>query len=165
MSDHIPFDLQIAIMLWLPIKSLYRFKSVSKTWKFLIASPKFIADYTKLHSHRQHLLIQYNHPLYYHQNCFISIVDDDTFPEHKRFLTTPDSLSLDKLALVGSSHGLFYFVGRRDTTITLKVVVIWNPSINKSVVVPLHNVKKDGEHYKDFFFLLSGFVQTDMTRR
>ncbi|XP_071688416.1 F-box protein At1g30790-like [Rutidosis leptorrhynchoides] len=104
MSDHVPFDIHIEIMKRLPVKSLIRFSSVSKRWKSLINSSKFIADYTKLHSQRQHLLIKYmNHSSYPQQICFVSIVDDDTFPEHRLIMTTPNSLILEKLEPVGSS--------------------------------------------------------------
>ncbi|XP_071688417.1 F-box/kelch-repeat protein At3g23880-like [Rutidosis leptorrhynchoides] len=151
MLDHVPFEILIEIMTRLPVKSLIQFTSVLKTWKSLIRSSKFIADYyTNLRSQRQHL-IQYNHHSHYQQNCFVSIVDDNTFPEHQLTLTTPSSLSLDNLALVGSSHGLFCFVARKGTNILSKVVVIWNPSIRKSVAIYVHNdIKEDEDCFLGF---------------
>ncbi|XP_071688421.1 putative F-box protein At1g32420 [Rutidosis leptorrhynchoides] len=141
MSDHIPFEIQIEIMSWLPVKSLIRFGSVSKTFKSLIGSSKFIADYSKLqYSRRQHLLIiSYQYPLYAKHNSFVSIVDDDTFPEHKRFLITSECREvLPYQTLIGSSHGLFCFVGHsryNESAMLMAVAVIWNPSIRKTVTI------------------------------
>ncbi|GKF20647.1 putative F-box domain-containing protein [Tanacetum coccineum] len=53
MSDHIPFEIQSEIIKRLPIKPLVQCRSVSKQWKSLIDSSKFIADYHAL----QHLLL------------------------------------------------------------------------------------------------------------
>ncbi|KAK9077307.1 hypothetical protein SSX86_005644 [Deinandra increscens subsp. villosa] len=45
MSDNIPFELQLEIIKRLPVEPLLRFRSVSKTWKSLIDSSDFTADY------------------------------------------------------------------------------------------------------------------------
>ncbi|GJT02837.1 putative ribonuclease H-like domain-containing protein [Tanacetum coccineum] len=41
MSENIPFDLQLAIMNRLPVKSLLQFRTVSKSWKYFV--PPFIS--------------------------------------------------------------------------------------------------------------------------
>ncbi|KAI3776462.1 hypothetical protein L1987_46247 [Smallanthus sonchifolius] len=55
MSDNTPLEIQEEIMKRLPVKSLIQFRCVSKTWKSLIDSSDFIANYT----HMQHLLVTY----------------------------------------------------------------------------------------------------------
>ncbi|XP_071688415.1 F-box/kelch-repeat protein At3g23880-like [Rutidosis leptorrhynchoides] len=141
MSDYVPFEIQIEIMSRLPVKSLIQFTSVSKTWRSLINSSKFIGDYTKLHSQRQHLLLRYYYPLHAKHNSFVSIVDDDTFPENKLFLASYDYREVRRYpTLVGSSHGLFCFVGHSDSNksaMLMDVAVIWNPSIRKTVTIRL----------------------------
>ncbi|GJT04661.1 F-box domain containing protein [Tanacetum coccineum] len=44
MSDNIPFDLQLAIMNRLPVKSLLQFRTVSKSWKYSIDCSDFICQ-------------------------------------------------------------------------------------------------------------------------
>ena len=45
MSDNIPFDIQVDIMNRLPVKSLMKFRSVSKSWKAAIDCNDFIRRY------------------------------------------------------------------------------------------------------------------------
>ncbi|GAB2277784.1 hypothetical protein Dimus_012488 [Dionaea muscipula] len=59
MAAALPFEVITEILLWLPVNSLCRFKSVSKAWRQLITGP----DFAKLHhsrsiqSHPKHLLV------------------------------------------------------------------------------------------------------------
>ncbi|GAB2277783.1 hypothetical protein Dimus_012487 [Dionaea muscipula] len=48
MAAALPFDVITEILLWLPVNSLLRFKSVSKAWRQLISDP----DFAKLHHSR-----------------------------------------------------------------------------------------------------------------
>nr|GEV43449.1 hypothetical protein [Tanacetum cinerariifolium] len=128
MSDNIPFEIQTEILKRLPIKSLIQFRSVSKSWRSLIDSSQFIAEYQQQTHSQQHLLVGdafgYN---------YVSYLDNDTFPYQKLSLTLPDSvLNLTKPLLLGSSQGLFCFYN------FYQAAVIWNPTIRKSVdvVVP-----------------------------
>ncbi|GJV37846.1 putative F-box domain-containing protein [Tanacetum coccineum] len=63
MADYIPLKLQAEIMKRLPVISLIRFRTVSKQWKSLIDSAKFIADHhviqdhTRSQHHHRHLLL------------------------------------------------------------------------------------------------------------
>ncbi|GJR25430.1 retrovirus-related pol polyprotein from transposon TNT 1-94 [Tanacetum coccineum] len=45
MSENIPFDLQLAIMNRLPVKSLLQFRTVSKSWKYSIDCSDFVREY------------------------------------------------------------------------------------------------------------------------
>ncbi|KAF5797280.1 putative F-box domain-containing protein [Helianthus annuus] len=105
MSDHIPFALQEEIMKRLPTKSLLRFRTVSKAWKSLIDSSRFVVDYSVNHTHQHHLLVRYSPPIGLGQK-YVSIVDDEIFPEHKCSLPDPASEGVG-LTIVGSCQGLF----------------------------------------------------------
>ncbi|MFS7926991.1 putative F-box-like domain superfamily protein [Helianthus anomalus] len=146
MSVHIPFDIHVEIIKRLPIRSLIRVRSDSKAWKCVIESSDFIAEYT-VHNHDQpqHLLIKYDNV--YAEKTYDSIVDDDTFPQNKVSLAVPLSVDLLWISfVVGASCGLVCLFGfyryeddaeyypREATT------VLWNPSIRKSVAIPVPNV-------------------------
>ncbi|KAK9079011.1 hypothetical protein SSX86_000680 [Deinandra increscens subsp. villosa] len=136
MSDNIPFELQIEIIKRVrPVKSLIRFRSVSKQWKSLIDSSEFITHHIVKHSHPPHLLVKNR---YIGEYNYVSIVDDDSFPRHK-FHPTPDLLT-DDASFLDCSHGLVCLYGSsRDPINTKKLIVVWNPSIRKSVSVAVPN--------------------------
>ncbi|MFS8002268.1 putative F-box domain-containing protein [Helianthus anomalus] len=108
MSDHIPFEIQSEIMKKLPVKSLLRFRSISKSCKSLIESSDFITHYS---SQQQHLLVSYK-DLVNNEQQHLSIVDDDSFPTQRVSVTLPP---------------LFDDIDAN--------AVIWNPSIRKAVTV------------------------------
>ncbi|GKB29616.1 F-box domain containing protein [Tanacetum coccineum] len=68
MSDNIPFDIQLAIMNRLPVKSLLQFRSVSKLWKYSIDCFDFVIDMPE-----EMLVGQYLPPYYISQlgDCII----------------------------------------------------------------------------------------------
>lgn len=107
--SRLPFDIQVEIMKRLPIKSLIRFRSVSKQWKSLISSSQFIVDYSlSCTLSQKHLLVRCLDPGDDQVPHFVSIVDDDyTFPRLKCFQTVPIPVSTSPT--VGSSQGLFCF--------------------------------------------------------
>ncbi|KAK9079882.1 hypothetical protein SSX86_001555 [Deinandra increscens subsp. villosa] len=126
-SANIPFDIQLEIIKRvLPIKSLIPFRSVSKQWKFIIDSSEFITDYS---FKQAHLLVRYeaNYDFKY-----LSIVDsdddDDSFSQHKFFDVV--SPVVNSGSILDSCHELVCLYRKR-------LVVLWNPSIKKSVSIPL----------------------------
>ena len=107
---YIPFEIQEDIMKRLPVKSLIRFRSVSKPWKSLIDSSKFIIDHTCHRDHPQYMLIRYNDPKDNFKEKYVSIVDDNTFPQHQFPLIAPVSVTrLEYPQVDGYDPGLFYF--------------------------------------------------------
>nr|XP_043630373.1 F-box protein At3g07870-like [Erigeron canadensis] len=110
MSDNIPFEVQTEIIQRIPdTKSLIRYRSVSKAWKSVIDSNKFVKAHTLRHHqahNRHHLLIKTldcsnckdctgDIPISQHcDHCnytpvkYYSILDDDdddvTFPRHQK---------------------------------------------------------------------------------
>ncbi|KAI3776465.1 hypothetical protein L1987_46250 [Smallanthus sonchifolius] len=141
MSDNIPFEIQVEIMKRLPVKSLIQFRSVSKAWKSLIDSSDFIARY----SGQQHLLVSYNDLGSFEQK-YVSVVEDDTFPQHKVSLITPLLVNwLEYYDTIGCSHGLLclyndYLQGRDGPIPGIGMAVLWNLSIRKAVAIVVPNV-------------------------
>ncbi|MFS8015266.1 putative F-box domain-containing protein [Helianthus anomalus] len=90
MSDHIPFEIQSEIMKTVPVKSLIRFQSVCKSWKSLIHSSDFIAHYT---GQQQHLLVRYKNRDDFKEE-YVSLVDDDSFPQHRVCTTDPKIVTI-----------------------------------------------------------------------
>ncbi|KAF5803833.1 putative F-box domain-containing protein [Helianthus annuus] len=137
MPGNLPLEIQTEIMRRLPVKSLIRFRSVSKAWKSLIDSTHFIAHYN---GQMQHLLVRYNVGSVGFQK-HVSIVDDHTFPQQRVSLTLPLLVNMFKFhRIIGSSHGLLCLYGyyRRGCNFSVPgkhMVVLWNISIRKAVAV------------------------------
>ncbi|GKA51416.1 retrovirus-related pol polyprotein from transposon TNT 1-94 [Tanacetum coccineum] len=127
MSDYIPFEIQSEIIKRLPVKAIVQCRSVSKQWKSLIDSSEFIKSY---HSCKTHLFVKY---WLANEVKYVSIVDDDTFPNHKSSLTVPHPVSQPGyMSTLTSVNGLLCFYGSRQA-------VLWNPSIGKAVGVTISN--------------------------
>ncbi|XP_071697791.1 putative F-box protein At1g32420 [Rutidosis leptorrhynchoides] len=135
MLNHIPFDIQTEIIKRLAVKPLIRFRSVSKTWKSLINSPKFVATYGIDHIQMRHILVPYYKDYTFMYTSFVDY-DDDTFLFDQTIVhVLPREHNSYRCRILGSSHGLFGLV--YDHTYLYdgvkKMYVIWNPSIRKSI--------------------------------
>ncbi|KAJ0560768.1 putative F-box domain-containing protein [Helianthus annuus] len=152
MSDNIPFELQAEIIKRvLPVKSLIRFRSVSKQWKSLIDSTEFITHHTLNNKTQpQHVLVRYitggtRHTFVSADTClpedkYVSIVDDDNFPQHKFSPVVPPTVKLlGRPFMLDCSHGLVCLLGytRDRVNRKKKLVVVWNPLIGKSVGIEI----------------------------
>ncbi|CAH1435513.1 unnamed protein product [Lactuca virosa] len=111
MSDYLSFELQVEIIKRLPVKPLLQFRSVSKRWKTLMDSSKFIVVQTAGQTQLNHLLVWY-------EDCYVdlgktgktivSFVNDETLESiFTRQEIDPTTLGLAKhykdLRVVGSS--------------------------------------------------------------
>ncbi|KAJ9536765.1 hypothetical protein OSB04_un000069 [Centaurea solstitialis] len=140
------FDIQVEIMKRLPVKSLIRFRSVCKAWKSLIDSSRFVAGHNVSHDQSEHLMVCYE--VEYGEESkikYVSFVDDDSdsFPQNKFSPPVPPILlSLDEYEIIGSSCGLVCLEGslqEPDGSSKTHMVVLWNPSIRKSIAVVVPN--------------------------
>ncbi|KAL4578974.1 hypothetical protein LXL04_015109 [Taraxacum kok-saghyz] len=116
MSDEIPFHLQEQIIKRLPVISLLQFRSVSKAWKSVIDNSNFIAAHSA-HSvtQPQHLFLKFVHIL-------------------------PQSVKLLKRSSIIGSLGLLCFHGYTgEQDLETEMVVLWNPTIRKSIDVDVPN--------------------------
>ncbi|XP_059304733.1 F-box/kelch-repeat protein At3g23880-like [Lycium ferocissimum] len=136
----LPAELITEILLNLPVKSLLKFRCVSKSWLSLISSPKFI---------KTHLSICANNKACTHHRLILSLVQ----PVYKRSLiydlmdcslstllydSVTKAFDLDypmkdpqkSFEVVGSVNGLICF------TIEQQDLFLWNPSIRKIKKLP-----------------------------
>ncbi|MFS7927910.1 putative F-box domain-containing protein [Helianthus anomalus] len=156
MSDNIPFEIQAEIIKQvLPVKSLIRFRSVSKPWKSLIDSFDFITHHTLNQTQPQHLLVRYitrasgfrfvSDDKCLREEKYVSIVDDDSLPHHK---FSPVVLPTVKLCahpfMLDCCHGLVFLHGWiQDQVKRKKLIVVWNPLIRKSVCISIPGHRRD----------------------
>jgi F-box interacting protein len=127
-SEHLPYDVVFDILTRLPVKSLVRFRCVSKPWNSIITSPDFITTHMNrpksLSNDKGYLLYApksedcFN---FYAQNLCIDVCNSD------RTLTHISTFQLPFSALmVGFCNGLFCLRNMDN-----KVLYLWNPSIRK----------------------------------
>ncbi|KAJ0693480.1 putative F-box domain-containing protein [Helianthus annuus] len=137
MSDHLPFEIQTEIMMRLPVKSLLRFRSFSKSCKSLIDSSDFIKHYI---GQKQHLLVRCYDYVAHSEKQPMSIVDDHTFPTQRISVTLPEFVKYPDI--IGSSHGLLCFYSLDNPTFgtTTGRAVIFNPCIRKTVAFAVPGV-------------------------
>ncbi|XP_059451024.1 putative F-box protein At3g16210 [Corylus avellana] len=160
MSDYLPDEAIIEILSGLPVKSLLKFRCVSKAWRSLISSPFLIANHLNLSLSNP----QYPPYLLFHhfddqlqKERFTLHSPDDPFPhnqsgeeeeeieENGDFFTYPSGFielqsprESTKLSLVNSCGGLVClacgFLELKNS------YIIWNPCIQKSISVPEPNI-------------------------
>ncbi|KAK6928987.1 F-box domain [Dillenia turbinata] len=126
----LPLDLIIEILARLPVKSLIRFKCVSKSWYALIQNPHFISKHlhnsTILFENRD-LIISQSHPRI-GSNALILLSSKtlDVFQEMK----VPEAFEKAKrLQISGPCNGI-YCVWTEDG------ITLWNPAIRQLKLVP-----------------------------
>ncbi|XP_076917921.1 putative F-box protein At1g47790 [Bidens hawaiensis] len=161
MSDNIPLDIQLEIIKRLPLKSVIRFRSVSRTWKSLMDSPYFVIHYS---SRMQYLLAPCDDPVddggsSSSKLSYIQIPNDDAFPQHRVPLIIPSFVSmLHSCRVIGSSHGLLCLFGRASHM--KYMAVIWNVSIEKRLLLlcllSVHAVLLLGHNDAEVFTLSTG---------
>ncbi|GJW71535.1 F-box protein-like protein [Tanacetum coccineum] len=141
MSDNIPYEIQLEIIKKVcDVKPLIRFRSVSKQWMSFIDSPEFIVFYGIRDTQPHRLLLRYEDNV---EVKYLSFVDNVTFSQQQQdFAPNVSGLvtQVYNLKVIGSSCGLWCFHGYKN--LKTKMVVIWNPSIRKSVGIVMPPVLK-----------------------
>uniref|UniRef100_A0A5B6ZAI8 F-box domain-containing protein n=1 Tax=Davidia involucrata TaxID=16924 RepID=A0A5B6ZAI8_DAVIN len=139
MSDFVPPDLLIEILTKVPVKSLLRFTCVCKSWYSLITNPIFITAHlnqtiaNNKKNSRSLLLRHYSkndkkeHYTLHH--------DDETFGDKFLELEFPFKSQLGFFRIVGSCNGLLCLCD--DLFGDTHTIILWNPSIRKSVNLPM----------------------------
>ncbi|XP_015073220.1 F-box/kelch-repeat protein At3g06240-like [Solanum pennellii] len=123
---HFPEDIQKDILLRCPVKSLLRFKCVSKSWCALIKNPKFVQQHLKNSSPPQ--LLAYT----------VGTSDDAGQGPRSITLISEENPQTFKgmTHLIGSVDGLFLMYRTIDTMISC---ALWNPATRevRSLQIPL----------------------------
>ncbi|XP_062162700.1 F-box/kelch-repeat protein At3g06240-like [Alnus glutinosa] len=153
MSDTLPNEVVAEILSRLPVKSVIKFRCVSKTWCSLISSPHFIATHLSRalsnHEYPSNLVFHhFDYPLKKDRSAAIRIHQLSLDPEmQERSLVTQESdvrgdpadfiefrCSRDCMMVIGSSNGLFCLTKGFDS------YVLCNPCIQKAISIPHPNI-------------------------
>ncbi|GKA92062.1 probable galacturonosyltransferase 7 isoform X2 [Tanacetum coccineum] len=150
MSDYIPFDIQMKIIKNVyDVKPLIRFRSVSKPWKSFIDSYEFINWYDARNTHPHSFLLSYKFWSGADDVKHIRLVEDDTFKVQIQELAPPVVSPLIKqfsiIQYVGTCHGLVCLVCY--VNVHKEMIVIWNPSIQKSFGIASYSNARVDNHY------------------
>ncbi|KAF7806752.1 F-box/kelch-repeat protein [Senna tora] len=146
LSANLPDDIAKEIAVRLPVKSLLRFKSVSKSWYALITDPSFITQHLERSSdsnHRLHLIFRL-HALT-RKPC-ISLVSNQE-PHASRDLDLPFlQKNVEYIFVYGQCNGIFclYGVYRGDSNRPCSTcalgggasMILWNPATKEVKVLP-----------------------------
>ncbi|XP_027119000.1 F-box/kelch-repeat protein At3g23880-like [Coffea arabica] len=131
----LPQELIVDILTRLPVKSILRFRCVSKSWLCLIASPHFIKSHltisTKVNNHARHglLLAPIDAPTELY-TCSLYSVLYQRSPVSAEKVQLPLQSKYPRLSFVGCCNGLVCLSeGSHD-------LILFNPSTRKSNVLP-----------------------------
>nr|XP_023918080.1 F-box/kelch-repeat protein At3g23880-like [Quercus suber] len=167
-KNHLPDHLVLNIFANLPVKSVLRFRCLSKTWYSSLATPNFIS--THLHHHRLHddAYLIHMHPEVYVPTtasfrlsksntpiCCMVARDSATFNEISEY-PVPSAFHLSSFQMVGSCNGLVC-IARYGWTLTIAhAIYLWNPSIRKFKRLPYFSSRR-------FFWIFTGFAYQSET--
>ncbi|XP_075643628.1 F-box/kelch-repeat protein At3g23880-like [Castanea sativa] len=134
MSDYLPEEVALEILHRLPVKSLIRFRCVSKSWNSLITSSVFINSHLtrslSLPSNSNKLIVGHcvDNPLVEHYK----LIDDnnDSFDQIQNIELPLMSRRIQYFLLIGSVNGLFSLYDEQER------YILWNPSIRKFITLP-----------------------------
>ncbi|XP_062151893.1 F-box/kelch-repeat protein At3g23880-like [Alnus glutinosa] len=157
MSDFLPSEVLVDILIRLPVKSLVRLRCVCKDWCSLISSNTFITTHTHTNRHdnnnsRGLLLFRYaktilvNIVISRQYENFSLRTDDGSFGNNNNFiqlncpLKPPASCSCYYFTnIVGSWNGLFCFAFSDHYRRNGYGYTLWNPSIHRALSLPEPN--------------------------
>ncbi|XP_059288568.1 F-box/kelch-repeat protein At3g23880-like [Lycium ferocissimum] len=132
------FDFLTEILSRLPVKSLLRFKSVSKSWFSLICSPEFIKSHLSLSAKNNNtdytnyrVMLRIAQPEFNLKDCSLkSLLHDESVIEESN-LDYPMKDSSISFLIEGSVNGLICLVSGAEE------LVLWNPSIKTYKKLPV----------------------------
>ncbi|GAV90918.1 F-box domain-containing protein/FBA_1 domain-containing protein [Cephalotus follicularis] len=143
MSDYLDEGILTEILARLPVKSLLRFRSVSRCWYSLISSSTFINTHLNLHKQdKKNNFLLFKH-CYFKDGPSSQAVPYYSFNHQDTIEECPGYLrDLSYVAENSSCNGLFClcwggFLGS---------IVLWNPAINRYVMLPKSNITPQFKH-------------------
>ncbi|KAL4600510.1 hypothetical protein ACB092_11G203700 [Castanea dentata] len=141
MSDYLPEEVVLEILHRLPVKSLIRFRCVSKSWNSLITNPAFInSHFSSNSSNSNKLIVRHCVDKPYLERYKLIDDNNDSSSDQIQHIDFPlTSSRINHFMLIGSVNGLF-------SLFELERYVLWNPSIRKFITLPnpCITVKTDG---------------------
>ncbi|KAJ9174519.1 hypothetical protein P3X46_013156 [Hevea brasiliensis] len=152
MSDYLPPEVLLEILVRLPAKSLLQCSCVSKLWYSLISSPNFIfmhAHFTSTTNKNKHAQIMIRHySRTYGKEIFtVHFNRDMSFGDYQLLDCPVKSSNGYLLDIVGSCNGLVCLTDSGIAAATgggympqlpnPKPIFLWNPSLGKSMTLPL----------------------------
>lgn len=138
MADCLFEEIIINILHRLPVKALLRCTAVCKSWYSLITSPEFISSHLKFTASRQKIA-----PLLLLRRCIKGSERYDLYSDNEslsRFASFdfPFRSINSFFTVVGSCNGLLCLSD--DRNFHMNTIVLWNPCIKKSVLLPKPNM-------------------------
>lgn len=137
-SERLPHDVVFDILSRLGVKSLMRFRCVSKSWSSIITDPIFITKHLNLNKAKSlsnndnnGYLLYFNYEEHGPGHLGTAVCNSDrTFTEISRF-----QIPFPSVDIVGFCNGMFCLISYKDC-----VIYLWNPSIKmvKSISPPLN---------------------------
>ena len=145
MSDYLPEEVVLQILCRLPVKSLIRFRCVSKLWNSLITTSAFIDSHLtqslSLPSNSNKLIVSrgdfraidiYEFKVDIYE--FIHGGNNDSDSSFHQFQNVEFPLSFSYFKLIGSVNGLFCLCEKEQ-------IILWNPCIRKFITLPKTKTK------------------------
>ncbi|PHT57809.1 hypothetical protein CQW23_00172 [Capsicum baccatum] len=147
----LPPEIITEILFRLPVKSLLKFRSVSKSWIALISSPEFIDTHLSLSADKEEMLhlIILNDLDFGDKWCFkgcpvASLFNDSvTRAVDLSYPIEDDSYELN---IVGGCNGLILLANR-----SIKYLVLWNPTIRKHKNLPEFRPRREEPYYDPIY--------------
>ncbi|XP_023882201.2 F-box/kelch-repeat protein At3g06240-like [Quercus suber] len=134
-KDHLPHDIVLNILANLPVKSVLRFRCVSKTWDFSITTPNFISTHLNLNLNNNNNNLAYliNNSIPFNSDIPIFIDGYDHKFNRISEYPIPSAFLLSNARSVSSCNGLVCLTELRKTS---PHIYLWNPSIRKLKRLP-----------------------------
>jgi F-box interacting protein len=136
-------DLEIEILIRLPVKSLMRFKCVEKSWNILIKNPSFVNRWRRHNSKydKGHSLMIYHRPIDGFKPPYITLLScdgGDGGEELERIYFCslfPGNQSVDRIETYGNCNGVFFLKAFYRNS-TLGQLILWNPTTKQVHLIP-----------------------------
>ncbi|KAL3506367.1 hypothetical protein ACH5RR_031749 [Cinchona calisaya] len=131
----LPQEIIIEILSRLPVRSLVKFRCVSKSWSSIISSPSFIKTHLKISSNsrkyaNKSLVFGHTNSPSKLYTCYLYSILSENSTANTMEIDPPLRMQGHQLSFVGCCNGLVCILNSRD------ILVLWNPSTRKSKQLP-----------------------------
>ncbi|RHN79126.1 putative F-box domain-containing protein [Medicago truncatula] len=134
-------DLQIEILVRLPVKSLMRFKCVEKSWNILFKTPYFVNKRRRHNSENDkgHSLMIFPRPIDFRPpyitllSCDGGSADEELVQFSSLF---PGNRSILKIESYGNCNGVFFLKAFYWNSTNPGQLILWNPTIKQVHLIP-----------------------------